>query len=59
MVQHHLLATHPAGKPILSGGSTGPEGSVFVIVVMLIAVIIIVTTLPRREGSYLQRGIVA
>jgi len=26
---------------------------------MLIAVIIIVTTLPRREGSYLQRGIVA
>ncbi len=59
MVQHHLLATHPAGKPILSGGSTGPEGSVFVIVVMLIAVIIIVTTLPRREGSYLQSRIVA
>ena len=59
MVQHHLLATHPAGKPILSGGSTGPEGSVFVIVVMLIAVIIIVTTLPRREGSYLQSRILA
>ena len=51
MVQHHLLATHPAGKPILSGGSTGPEGSVFVIVVMLLAVIIIATTLPRREGE--------
>ena len=59
MVQHHLLATHPVGKPILSGGSTGPEGSVFVIVVMLIAVIIIVTTLPRREGSYLQSRVVA
>ncbi len=59
MVRHHLLATHPAGKPILSGGSTGPEGSVFVIVVMLLAVIIIATTLPRREGSYLQSRTVA
>lgn len=28
MVQHHLLATHPVGKPILSGGATGPEGSI-------------------------------
>ncbi len=59
IVQHHLLATHPTGKPILSGGSTGPEGSVFVIVVMLLAVIIIATTLPRREGSYLQSPVIA
>jgi hypothetical protein len=56
MVQHHLLATHPVGKPILSGGSTGPEGSVFVIVVMLLAVVIIATTLPKREGSYIARS---
>ncbi len=53
MVEHHLLATHPVGKPILSGGSTGPEGSVFVIVVMLLAVIIIATTLPKRRESYI------
>jgi hypothetical protein len=53
MVEHHLLATHPVGKPILSGGSTGPEGSVWVIVVMVVAVGIIVMTLPRREGSYI------
>ncbi|MGD0215602.1 MAG: CPBP family intramembrane glutamic endopeptidase, partial [Terriglobales bacterium] len=31
MVQYHLLATHPVGKPILSGGVTGPEGSIFVL----------------------------
>lgn len=28
MAKHHLLATHPVGKPILSGGATGPEGIV-------------------------------
>jgi uncharacterized protein len=50
MVQHHLLATHPVGKPILSGGTTGPEGSAWVILVMLIAVLIIAVTLPRRRG---------
>jgi hypothetical protein len=25
MVQHHLLATYPLGKPILSGGATAPK----------------------------------
>jgi hypothetical protein len=29
MAEGHLFATHPVGKPILSGGLTGPEGSVF------------------------------
>jgi len=33
MVQHHLLATHPVGRPILSGGATGPEGSIFVVAI--------------------------
>jgi hypothetical protein len=31
MVRYHLLASHPVGRPLLSGGSTGPEGSVFVV----------------------------
>jgi uncharacterized protein len=47
MAQHHLLATHPVGKPILSGGATGPEGSIFIIAVLALAVIIILFTLPR------------
>ena len=49
MVEHHLLSTHPVGKPILSGGTTGPEGSAWVILVMLIAVAIIAVTLPRHK----------
>jgi membrane protease YdiL (CAAX protease family) len=51
MIQHHLLATHPAGKPILSGGATGPEGSIFILAVLgLASVIIVVTLRPVRHG---------
>ncbi len=49
MVQHHLLATHPVGKPILSGGTTGPEGSIFILVVLALASFIIILTLPRAQ----------
>ena len=31
MTRFHLLATHPVGKPILSGGVTGPEGSIYIL----------------------------
>jgi membrane protease YdiL (CAAX protease family) len=51
MVQHHLLATHPVGKPILSGGATGPEGSIFVLAVLALTTLIIVFTLPRSQES--------
>ena len=52
LVQDRMLATHPAGKIILSGGSTGPEGSIFVLVVLAIAVLVVLFTLPRgRYGS--------
>jgi hypothetical protein len=51
MIQHHLLATHPVGKPVLSGGATGPEGSIFILVVLGLASAIIVGTLrPARQG---------
>jgi len=51
MVQHHLLATHAVGKPILSGGATGPEGSIFIVVVFALASVIIVLTLPRAHSG--------
>jgi membrane protease YdiL (CAAX protease family) len=51
MVEHHLLATHPVGEPILSGGTTGPEGSIFVVAVLFLVCIIITLTLPRRRAS--------
>jgi membrane protease YdiL (CAAX protease family) len=47
MVQHHLLATHPVGRPILSGGATGPEGSIFIVGILALVILIIVFTLPR------------
>ncbi len=47
MVKFHLLATHPVGKPILSGGSTGPEGSIFVLPILLLVSLVIIYTLPR------------
>ncbi len=49
MAQHHLFATHPVGKPILSGGATGPEGSIFIIAVLAVAILIILFTLPRAQ----------
>ena len=49
MVQHHLLATHPVGKPILSGGTTGPEGSIFILAVLALIAVIIFLTLPRTH----------
>jgi uncharacterized protein len=49
MVQHHLLATHPEGKPLLSGGTTGPEGSIFILAALALASLIIVFTLPKAR----------
>ena len=58
MAQHHLLATHPAGKPILSGGATGPEGSIFIVAVVGLISLIILLTLPRtRLGDIPERSI--
>ena len=51
MIQHHLLATHPVGKALLSGGTTGPEGSIFVLATLALVCLIILFTLPRvRHG---------
>jgi hypothetical protein len=47
MVQHHLFSSHPAGRPILSGGATGPEGSIFILALLAFISLIILFTLPR------------
>jgi hypothetical protein len=57
MVQHHLLATHPVGKPILSGGATGPEGSIFVVAILaLVSLIILFTLRPAHYGDTPERS---
>jgi len=51
MTQHHLLATHPLGKPLMSGGTTGPEGSIFVLPILAVLTLIILFTLPRESTT--------
>ena len=45
MAEGHLFATHPIGKPILSGGLTGPEGSIFALLMLAVITGIIFLTL--------------
>jgi membrane protease YdiL (CAAX protease family) len=48
-IQCHLFATHPVGRAILSGGLTGPEGSLFILPIVALTVVAIVLTLPRAQ----------
>ncbi len=48
----HLLATHPIGSTLFSGGSAGPEGSVLVIPTLLCVALIIHLTLPKRDYPF-------
>lgn len=51
MIAHRMLATHPVGTPLLSGGATGPEGSILCLpVLLLLAVFIHVTQRPNNQG---------
>ena len=43
-----LLESHAIGPALLSGGTTGPEGSVLVVPTVLIAMLILARTMPRR-----------
>ncbi len=50
---YRLLSTHPSGPTYLSGGLTGPEGSLFVLPVMILITLTAAVTLPRRKASLL------
>jgi hypothetical protein len=51
VVQGRLFATHPIGRPILSGGLTGPEGSLYILPIVALTAVVIVVTLPARTHS--------
>lgn len=51
MVQFHLLASHPLGRPLLSGGATGPEGSLYILPVTCAIVAVILLTLRRTHAE--------
>jgi membrane protease YdiL (CAAX protease family) len=48
----HLLATHPAGGTLMSGGTTGPEGSILVVPTLLLTLAVIYKTLPKRATAF-------
>jgi uncharacterized protein len=52
MFEHHLLATHPLGNPLMSGGATGPEGSLFALPILAVVTLIIIFTFPRAHAVY-------
>jgi membrane protease YdiL (CAAX protease family) len=52
--RYHLLATHPEGRPLFSGGATGPEGSICVLPVLFLLTLVIVFTLPRNQNDYIR-----
>jgi len=54
MSEHRLLSTRPVGPAWLSGGATGPEGSIYVLPVMVVLVLIAAFTLPRTRTSFLS-----
>ncbi len=49
MVQGHLLATHPVGRVLLSGGATGPEGSIFILPLLGLITLVVFWTLPAKR----------
>jgi len=56
MIQGHLYATHPAGQPYLSGGLTGPEGSIFLLPIIAAGVAAVLLALPRTHFGYPSPG---
>lgn len=49
MVSFHLFSTHPVGRPLLSGGATGPEGSIYILPIMTLIAVVILFTLPATR----------
>jgi hypothetical protein len=51
VVQGHLFHTHPEGRPIFSGGLTGPEGSLFILPIVALTAAVILLTLPNARRN--------
>ena len=49
-----LFHTHPTGNPLLSGGKTGPEGSIFVLPTLLLVIVIVRFTTPAGAQPELE-----
>jgi len=47
----HLLTTGPVGRTLLSGGSTGPEGSILIVPLLLAVAVIFLRGKPEWQES--------
>ncbi len=54
VVQNHLLNSHPTGSALMSGGLTGPEGSIYIVPIILLTAVIVAVTLRPAPGSASQ-----
>jgi CAAX protease family protein len=48
VTQSHLFFAQPAGNPLMSGGSVGPEGSVVALVIILLLLVAVVLLYRRK-----------
>jgi membrane protease YdiL (CAAX protease family) len=55
-VAGHLYAAHTVGRPVLSGGLTGPEGSIYIVPIVLLIAAVVLATLPRTHRGYTPLG---
>jgi uncharacterized protein len=51
VVDHRFFTAHPLGNVLLSGGKTGPEGSVLVLVLLVVAAVLMRLWWGRRTTS--------
>ncbi len=49
LLQGRLFATHALGKPLLSGGTVGPEGSVLCIPIFLLTILVLALIHPSPQ----------
>jgi len=56
--QGRLLDTHPQGKLLLSGGTTGPEGSALCLVIIAVIVLLIWATLRHERSKSANQALV-
>jgi hypothetical protein len=57
LVQGRLFATHSLGNPVLSGGTVGPEGSVFCIPILLLVIaVLFLFTRPSPQPPLETKG---
>ena len=47
-----LMHAHPLGSLLLSGGATGPEGSVWIVLVLVLAALFVWVTQPKRHPQF-------